>query len=92
MGERRARRIAAPKGLKVEMIDDEFAVFSWDGTDRTSESLTDAERDVLRHVASGASNAQIAKLRRSSVHTVANQVSSLLRKLGAASRYDLMRR
>jgi DNA-binding CsgD family transcriptional regulator len=82
-----------PPELVVELIDDEHAVFSWRvGPVQATESLTDAERDVLRHVLTGASNSKIARSRKASVRTVANQVASLLRKLGASSRYDLIRR
>jgi DNA-binding NarL/FixJ family response regulator len=82
-----------PPELVVELVDDDLAVFSWrlepelDGPE-----LTAAERDVLRQVTAGASNEQIARARSTSARTVANQVASLLRKLGARSRYDLIRR
>jgi DNA-binding NarL/FixJ family response regulator len=52
------------------------------------DSLSDAERAVARALIAGASNGQIAAARRTSVRTVANQVSSLLRKLGARSRTE----
>ena len=90
---------AVPGELVVELVDQEYAVFSWpvvtaatmgDAPD-ARDSLTAAERDVLAHVVAGASNAQIARARSSATRTVANQVASLLRKLGAASRYDLIR-
>src|SRR5262245_8292819 len=54
-------------------------------------NLTAAERDVARLLARGLSNARIARLRRTSTRTVANQVASLLRKVGAESRADLVR-
>jgi DNA-binding CsgD family transcriptional regulator len=54
--------------------------------------LTQAEAAVLRLLVAGASNADISRARGTSVRTIANQVASLLRKLGAASRYDLIRR
>lgn len=53
--------------------------------------LSPAERAVLAYVTRGDSNAQIAAARRTSVRTVANQVAKLLRKLGASSRFDLIR-
>lgn len=55
-------------------------------------ALTPSERSVLALVVAGASNAAIARSRGSSVRTVANQVASLLDKLGADSRFDLIRR
>ena len=43
-------------------------------------------------VVRGESNRTIATARNTSVRTIANQVASLLRKTGATSRYDLIRR
>lgn len=74
------------------MIDEELAIFSWEAERPAAPALTDAERDVLARIAAGASNEAIARARKSSPRTVANQVASLLRKLGAASRYELIRR
>lgn len=51
--------------------------------------LTEAERDVARLVAKGMSNAAIAEARGTHVRTVANQLASLFRKLGVASRAEL---
>jgi DNA-binding NarL/FixJ family response regulator len=55
------------------------------------DELTNAERVVAKLAAKGESNAAIARRRRSSVCTVANQMSAILRKLGLASRADLLR-
>ncbi|MFT3926878.1 MAG: LuxR C-terminal-related transcriptional regulator [Myxococcales bacterium] len=52
--------------------------------------LTDAESSVLELVQLGLSNEAIAKARKSSPRTVANQVASLLRKLGASNRRALV--
>lgn len=52
-------------------------------------ALTPAEQDVALAVALGKSNPEIARERGSSVNTVANQVQSLLRKLGVSSRTEL---
>jgi DNA-binding NarL/FixJ family response regulator len=51
--------------------------------------LTPAERGVLDGVRHGLSNAQIARLRGVSVRTVANQIATLFKKVGAQSRLDL---
>ena len=80
-----------PPNLVVEKIDDETMVFSWDIAKPPPE-LTTAERAVLSRVIKGESNAAIARARKTSVRTIANQVASLLRKTGASSRYDLIRR
>lgn len=53
--------------------------------------LTTAERAVLREVARGLSNAQIALQRRVSTRTVANQLSHVFEKLGVHSRLDALR-
>ena len=100
MGERRSiggRR--GPRGLAVDLlrVDGEvFAVFAWDAPSAdavaAASELTAAERDVLGRVVGGASNAAIARARRTSTRTVANQIAGLLRKLGADSRFDLIRR
>jgi DNA-binding NarL/FixJ family response regulator len=50
---------------------------------------TPAERDVFPDLLAGRSNAEIATRRRRSVRTVANQVASLLWRLGARSRREL---
>jgi DNA-binding NarL/FixJ family response regulator len=50
--------------------------------------LTPRERDILRGLAHGGSNADIARRLGISEHTVRNHVHSLLRKLGVANRTD----
>jgi NarL family two-component system response regulator LiaR len=51
-----------------------------------AESLTEREREVLRHVARGLSNAAIAEQLYLSEGTVRNYVSAILTKLGASDR------
>jgi DNA-binding NarL/FixJ family response regulator len=51
-------------------------------------SLSEAERDVAIVVLAGMSNTEIAVARGTSTRTVANQVASLLRKLGVRSRTE----
>jgi len=85
---------AAPSGLAVERFEvggDEYALLAW-SADEPAPPLTPAERAVLAQLATGASNAAIAAARGVSVRTVANQVASLLDKLRAGSRYELIRR
>jgi DNA-binding NarL/FixJ family response regulator len=53
--------------------------------------LTVAEYDVVEHVLRGASNAAIAKARRTSTHTVANQLRAIFAKLHVESRTELAR-
>jgi DNA-binding NarL/FixJ family response regulator len=61
------------------------ALPSWD-------TLTPSERDVLRLVLAGYSNAQIAKARGTSFGTVAKQVSAIYRRVGVGSRRELATR
>jgi len=51
-------------------------------------ALSAAEREIAIAVLEGLSNAEIAAARGTSARTVANQVASLLRKLGARSRSE----
>jgi DNA-binding NarL/FixJ family response regulator len=61
-----------------------------DGAQSGSVELTLAEQEVLGLVRQGLSNAAIARARETSIHTVANQLASLLRKTGARSRRGLL--
>ena len=54
------------------------------------ETITAAEAEVLQLLREGLSNREIARLRSRSVRTVANQVASLLRKTGSATRRALV--
>jgi DNA-binding NarL/FixJ family response regulator len=56
---------------------------------RMPANLTAAEREVAVAMASGRSNAEIARERGTSVRTVANQAQRVFRKLGVASRQEL---
>lgn len=58
----------------------------------TMERLTSAEREVASLAAAGLSNAAIARERGTAARTVANQMASLLRKLGVGARYLLAAR
>jgi DNA-binding NarL/FixJ family response regulator len=64
----------------------EFLVLSEPLRPPPRETLTPAELEVARAIVRGASNAEIARMRSTSVRTVANQVASILSHLGAASR------
>jgi two-component system response regulator DesR len=60
----------------------ELAMAAWDHTD----PLTDRERELLREVATGASNAEIAGRLHLAEGTVRNYLSAAMAKLGAQSR------
>jgi DNA-binding NarL/FixJ family response regulator len=81
-----------PSGLRaarVEMDGQELAVFSFPlPPPALPNSLSEAERDVAVAVLEGLSNTEIATARGTSARTVANQMASLLRKLGARSRTE----
>ena len=51
--------------------------------------LTAAEEEVVGLVLAGLSNAQIARRRGTRERTVANQLASIFRKVGVASRSEL---
>lgn len=54
------------------------------------ECLTDAERDVVELLLEGRTNQEIADLRGRSYRTIANQLAAIYRKLGVASRTELI--
>jgi DNA-binding NarL/FixJ family response regulator len=54
-----------------------------------SPDLSEAERQVVELVLTGLSNEAIAARRGTSARTVANQLQSIYRKLGVASRLEL---
>lgn len=53
--------------------------------------LTPTEREITQLLVQGKLNGEIAATRSTSLHTVENQVASLLRKAGARNRFDLLR-
>jgi len=66
-----------------------FAALVVDMDEELPTPLTRAEREVARLVREGHSNAQIAAARKTSVHTVANQIAAIMRKLGVGSRVEI---
>ena len=68
----------------------ELAVLSEPVSEEEHPQLAAAERDVLRRILRGESNAEIAAARGTAVRTVANQVSSIFHKLGVSSRGELV--
>jgi DNA-binding NarL/FixJ family response regulator len=65
---------------------EDLLVLSAPVTSDLAATLTPAEIEVARAIVRGASNAEIARARGTAVRTVANQVASILRRLGAGSR------
>jgi len=58
---------------------------------RATVDLSEREREVLRLIALGHTNAEIARMLYLSVRTVENHRASLMRKLGVKTRADLVR-
>jgi DNA-binding CsgD family transcriptional regulator len=54
--------------------------------------LTPAQRAIVADVVFGCSNAEVARLRRRSIRTVANHLAAIFRKLGVGSRGELVAR
>jgi DNA-binding NarL/FixJ family response regulator len=87
----KAKPIAAPPDLQaLESEDGQVMVLSFSVPDGSRARLTQAESAVATHLLEGRSNADIARLRRTSERTVANQVASVYRKLGVKSRLELL--
>ncbi len=85
--------LRAPEPLRVTTFEsgsDTFAILSFPVNElELPDALSAAEQAVCRLLLTGASNAEIARQRRTSVRTVANQVAAILKKLGAGSRSEL---
>lgn len=92
----RSKRMARPSADPLTQATfrvggETFVVVSWSIRDDQSARLTSAEREVAVLIAVGRSNQEIADSRGTTIRTVANQVASLLRKLGVPSRHHIAR-
>ena len=79
-----------PRDLRVLYSEDTMVVSIELPPETPRARLTLAELDVLTELIDGRTNAEIARRRGRSVRTVANQVASVLRKLGLRSRLDVV--
>jgi DNA-binding CsgD family transcriptional regulator len=77
-----------PQALQSE--DGEVVILSFAIPDGEPSALSPVESEVVALVLQGHSNSEIARLRGTSVRTVANQVASVFRKLGVRSRLELV--
>lgn len=79
-------------GVRFDAVVGEMAVLSFpiDEGEGALVSLTNAEHEVVLAVERGESNAEIARARGTSARTVANQVARVFKKLGVASRAELV--
>lgn len=75
---------------RMDLGSDQFLVLSVKTEPGASLStLTPAEREVVRGLLQGLSNAEIATNRKTSGRTVANQIAAVFRKLDVSSRAEL---
>jgi DNA-binding NarL/FixJ family response regulator len=82
-----------PRVVNMSLGESQFAVVSVPLADPSGMStLTPVERHVAVLAAEGLSNAGIGRRRGTSTRTIANQMASILRKLGISSRYELAAR
>jgi DNA-binding CsgD family transcriptional regulator len=70
--------------------DVEFVVFELHHDPTLPAAFSPAERQIARLLHQGASSAEIARQRRVSYRTVANQLASMYRKLGVNTREELL--
>ena len=89
----RAASEGGPSPLRATVFDcgpDTFAILSLPATAAPlPAALSDAEKEICGWILAGLSNGEVARRRGTAVRTVANQVASILRKLGARSRSEL---
>jgi DNA-binding NarL/FixJ family response regulator len=88
-------QLTLPPGSRASFFetDERYVVLSFPSSEELaptlSESLSQAEREVLLSLVSGSSPSEIAKARRTSQSTVNNQLQSLYKKLHVGSRLEL---
>jgi DNA-binding NarL/FixJ family response regulator len=81
---------ACDAGLQLSRVAD-VIVISVD-TPELPSVLSESEQAVARALIAGSSNAEIARLRGTSVKTVANQLYAMYKKLGVGNREELVAR
>ena len=89
----RNAELPSPTGLEAATFsvdDDEYAILSFPLPEvRIPAELTAAEAEVVRSALDGRSNAEIARARKTSSNTVANQLRSVYAKLQLSGRSEL---
>lgn len=81
-----------PRALDAIMVAygaERFTVLSFEPM-QEGVDLTRAEQAILEHIVRGRTNEKIAEARGTSVRTVANQITSIMKKTGARSRLELV--
>jgi DNA-binding NarL/FixJ family response regulator len=85
-----SRRQPAVDVFELAVGDDQLVIISMPSRDAAaSDELSPAECEVALDAAAGLSNKAIARRRKRSARTVANQLASVYRKLGVSSRAEL---
>ncbi len=70
---------------------EQFVVLSFPvAAPKVPAGLTPAQREIVAEILAGRSNEEIARKRRTSPRTVANQIASIFRALGVKSRGALV--
>jgi len=75
---------------RVRVGQSEVVIFSYRLEHPSLDALTRAEREVVLEAARGLTNEEIARLRKRSTRTIANQLGCAFRKLGVQSRRELV--
>jgi len=86
---RDARRADRARAFRLWHEGQEFIAISVPLEPANRIALTRAQIEVARAIIRGESNAAISRARGTSVHTVANQVAAILRRLGVESRAQI---
>lgn len=88
---KRSPQIVVPDEVEIEVADvagERLAILTWPAA--PAPSLSASEQEILRGIALGRTNAEIATRRGTSPRTVANQIAALLKKFGVRSRHELV--
>lgn len=82
---------APPIALRLRVGAEEIAIYGFPPAPSDRGALTEAELAVAAALIAGASGEEIARARRTSARTVANQIAAIHRKLRVGSRMALLR-
>ncbi len=83
--------VPMPAGTRVYYFGPDVALLDLPEPEaRLPPALTGAEEDIALRVFEGATNREIAEARGVSIKTIGNQLASIYRKLGVASRTELV--
>jgi DNA-binding CsgD family transcriptional regulator len=89
-----SRSLSGMRAFRFRLGFEEFALLSYELRNEGSlpafeDALSPSEQIVANLALEGYSNLQIARVRATSVRTVANQIGSIFQKLGVKSRREL---